>query len=106
VGACGDEQFKWQTHLATALHILERFDEALVAYLKALALNPEYPLVHYNLACLYAQMGRKAHAIEELKEAERAGFKNKEIIRDDPDLANLLGDPEFEALAAEWAGKK
>jgi len=105
VGACGDEQFKWQTHLATALHTLERFDEALVAYLKALALNPEYPLVHYNLACLYAQMGRKAHAIEELKEAERTGFKNKEIIRDDPDLANLLGDPEFEALVAEWAGK-
>jgi hypothetical protein len=50
-------------------------------------------------------MGRKAHAIEELKEAERTGFKNKEIIRDDPDLANLLGDPEFEALVAEWAGK-
>jgi len=106
VRACGDEQFKWQTHLATALHTLERFDEALVAYLKALALNPEYPLVHYNLACLYAQMGRKAHAIEELKEAERAGFKNKEIIRDDPDLASLLGDPEFEALVAEWDKQK
>jgi Flp pilus assembly protein TadD len=105
VSAAGEEQFKWQTHLATALHTLERFDEALVAYLKALALNPEYPLVHYNLACLYAQMGRKAHAIEELKEAERTGFKNKGLIRGDPDLANLLGDPEFEALAAEWAGK-
>jgi Flp pilus assembly protein TadD len=105
VSAAGEEQFKWQTHLATALHTLERFDEALVAYLKALALNPEYPLVHYNLACLYAQMGRKAHAVEELKEAERTGFKNKGIIRGDPDLANLLGDPEFEALAAEWAGK-
>ena len=105
VGAAGEEQFKWQTHLATALHTLERFDEALVAYLKALALNPEYPLVHYNLACLYAQMGRKAHAIEELKESERTGFKNKGLIRGDPDLANLLGDPEFEALAAEWAGK-
>ena len=105
VRAAGDEQFKWQTHLATALHTLERFDEAQVAYLKALALNPEYPLVHYNLACLYAQMGRKAHAVEELKEAERTGFKNKGIIRGDPDLANLLGDPEFEALVAEWAGK-
>jgi len=104
VRAAGDEQFKWQTHLATALHTLERFDEAQVSYLKALALNPEYPLVHYNLACLYAQMGRKAHALEELKEAERTGFKNKELIRGDPDLANLLGDPEFEALATEWAG--
>ena len=106
VGACGDEQFKWQTHLATALHTLERFDEALVAYLKALALNPEYPLVHYNLACLYAQTGRKAHAVEELKEADRTGWRKWKGVREDPDLASLLGDPEFEALAAEWDKKK
>ena len=72
--------------------------EAPRLYEKALALNSRSATVHNMLGTL-------AEAEGNFKEAERAGFKNKEIIRDDPDLANLLGDPEFEALAAEWAGK-
>jgi Flp pilus assembly protein TadD len=103
----GEEQSKWQTHLAAALHSLGRFDESLAAYLKAVAMNPDYPTVHYNLACLYAQMGRKAHALEELKEARRTGFKTgRQTVREDPDFASLLGDPEFEALAADWPKRK
>jgi len=97
----GKELFKWQTHYALALHTLEHFDEALMAYLKALALNPEYSLAHYNLACLYAQTGRKTQALDELREADRCGYDHWDTVQQDPDMANLVGDQEFEFLVDE-----
>jgi tetratricopeptide (TPR) repeat protein len=41
--------------------------EAIAEYQKALALKPEMPEVHYNLALLLADQGRKADAAKELK---------------------------------------
>jgi serine/threonine protein kinase/Flp pilus assembly protein TadD len=51
----------------------------------------------YNLACLSAVEGDRQTALSRLREAVDCGFAGPAIL-DDPDLASLRGDPEFEAL--------
>jgi non-specific serine/threonine protein kinase/serine/threonine-protein kinase len=52
----------------------------------------------YALACLSALAGDRESAIAKLSEAVDCGLSRPEIL-DDPDLASLRNDPEFEALA-------
>ena len=53
----------------------------------------------YNLACLTAIGGRNREALDLLTQAADHGYVN-ERIADDPDLASLHGNPEFEAIVA------
>jgi non-specific serine/threonine protein kinase/serine/threonine-protein kinase len=55
---------------------------------------------YYNLACLAAKTGERDRALDLLRAALDRGFAAG-IIFDDPDLAGLRGDSEFEALVAE-----
>ncbi len=52
----------------------------------------------YNAACVYCQLGRKPEALDVLRRASEAGFKDAQWARRDPDLALLHGDAEFETL--------
>jgi tetratricopeptide (TPR) repeat protein len=45
--------------------------EALAAYERALAIDPDYWVAHRNLGVLYKQMGRFADAVEHFKKATR-----------------------------------
>jgi tetratricopeptide (TPR) repeat protein/tRNA A-37 threonylcarbamoyl transferase component Bud32 len=67
------------------------------------ALGPTHVRVthsYYNLASLMAVQHKREEALVYLREAVDRGFAEA-FIRDDPDLASLRGDPEFEALVAE-----
>jgi len=64
----------------------------------AMVLRPDEATVLYNAACTFANLGRKADAIDALRKAWNAGYKDAEWTRRDPDLAPLHGDPEFERL--------
>ncbi len=64
----------------------------------AMVLRPNEATVLYNAACTFANIGRRAEAIEALQKAWEAGFKDADWTRRDPDLASLHGDPEFERL--------
>jgi len=64
----------------------------------AMVLRPDEATVLYNAACTFANLGRKADAIDALRKAWDAGYKDAEWTRRDPDLAPLHGDPEFERL--------
>jgi len=67
------------------------------------AAGPRHPYVsrgYYNLACLSAKAGERDRALDLLREALDHGFAG-EIIFEDPDLARLRGDSEFEALVSE-----
>jgi tetratricopeptide (TPR) repeat protein len=64
----------------------------------AMVLRPNEATVLYNAACTFAYLGRRAEAIEALRKAWEAGFKDPGWTRRDPDLATLHGDPEFEKL--------
>ena len=73
-------------------------DEAIREGSKALELNPGDPMMLYNAACMYANLGESSRAIEALQQAIDAGYINFGWIRNDPDLISLRVDPAFVAL--------
>jgi tetratricopeptide (TPR) repeat protein len=64
----------------------------------ARALRPNDPSVLYNCACAYCKLKLKREALDTLKKAWEAGFKDVQWARRDPDLALLHGEAEFEKL--------
>ncbi len=64
----------------------------------AMVLRPDEATVLYNAACTFAQLGKRAEAVDALRKAWDAGFKDVDWTRRDPDLASLHGDPDFERL--------
>ena len=75
------------------------YAEAERAYDKAKELKPDDLLLVYNLAALYAQWGRKADAIENLKLAVKVDrVKVTGWLKADPMFEALEGEAEFEAL--------
>ena len=55
----------------------------------------------YNAACAFSAMGRPVEAMDALRKAWEAGFRDPDWARRDPDLAALHGQPEFERLYPE-----
>ena len=49
-------------------------------------------------------MQQKAEAMDAISKAWRAGFRDVDWVRGDPDLAILHGDPEFEKLYPAKSG--
>lgn len=64
----------------------------------ALATRPASPDLLYNIACMYALEGNRKEAIRTLKSSVEHGFKNFDLLKTDPDLEKLRGDPEFKKL--------
>ncbi|HYX22238.1 MAG TPA: protein kinase [Thermoanaerobaculia bacterium] len=75
-----------------------RVDDSVREANLAMVLRPDEATVLYNAACTFSALGKKAEAIDALRKAWDAGFKDADWTRRDPDLAPLHGDPEFERL--------
>jgi tetratricopeptide (TPR) repeat protein len=75
-----------------------RYDDAKREADMAMALRPDDTMVLYNLACVFCLMGNAKDALNSLKKAIGAGYSATAWARQDPDLALLHGDPEFEAM--------
>jgi non-specific serine/threonine protein kinase len=84
--------------LAITFASLDRADEAMREANLAMVLRPNEPTVLYNAACTFCMLTRKAEALQALKKAWDAGFKDAVWARRDPDLAILHDEPEFERL--------
>lgn len=84
--------------LAGNYAILGRFDEAKREADMAMALRPDDAMILYNTACAYCAMDNAKDAMIALKKAWESGYRNAAWTRQDPDLAILHGDPEFERL--------
>jgi non-specific serine/threonine protein kinase len=67
----------------------------------AMLLRPNEATVHYNAACTFCKLGRNSEALEALTKAWKAGFKDADWARRDPDLALLHDLPEFQKLYPE-----
>jgi non-specific serine/threonine protein kinase len=84
--------------LATDYANLDRAEDAMREAQLAMALRANDAMVLYNVACVFGQLGQKPEALEALRKARDAGWKDATWARRDPDLAILHGDPEFDKL--------
>jgi len=82
-----------------------RMDESAALARRATELRPNDPNIHYNVACTYGLMNKKAEALATLKKTIELGYSNWDWIRRDTDLNCLHGDPEFESLLAKGHSK-
>ena len=80
---------------------LSRPDDALRELQLALTLRANEASILYNAACTYCGLRRKPEALDALRKAWEAGFRDSVWARRDPDLVPLHGDPEFDRLYPE-----
>lgn len=80
---------------------MARPDDALRELNLAVTLRANEASILYNAACLYCTLQRKPEALDALRKAWEAGFRDAVWARRDPDLAILHGDPEFDRLYPE-----
>ncbi|HYN16264.1 MAG TPA: protein kinase [Terriglobales bacterium] len=97
------EDARARIHLAGEYAATGRTEDAVRETKLAMTLRPNEATVLYNAACALCQMKRKAEAMDALRKAWEAGFKDPDWARRDPDLELLHGDPEFERLYPEKA---
>ena len=92
------EDARARTILAGDYAFLGRIDDCNREANLAMALRPNDALVAYNIACMYCNLSRKEDGLKTLRKAWEAGFRDSDWARNDPDLALLHADPEFEKL--------
>ena len=84
--------------LAASLSQLGRFDDAKREADIAVALRPDDTMVLYNVACVLCLANKPEDALVALRKSKETGNRSPAWVRNDPDLAILHGDPEFERL--------
>ena len=77
---------------------LNRTEDAVRETSMAMTLRANEASILYNAACVFCLLKKKPEAIEALRKAWEAGFKDPNWARRDPDMALLHGDPEFERM--------
>ena len=82
---------------------LGRPDDAMRELNLAVTLRANEASILYNAACLYCSLDKKPEAMDALRKAWEAGFRDSVWARRDPDLLPLHDDPEFDRLYPEKA---
>ena len=77
---------------------MDRAEDATREMNFAVALRPNDSSVLYNCACIHCKLGNKTDALENLRKAWEAGFKDADWARRDPDLSLIHAEPEFEKI--------
>jgi TolB-like protein/Flp pilus assembly protein TadD len=85
--------------IAGAFSILGETAPALDYAERSLAIDPDDPMLLYNVACTYAQLHKPDDALGCLERAVDKGFGHKEWIEHDPDLTSIRDTPRFRAIA-------
>ncbi len=78
-----------------------REDDAMRESNLAMLLRPNEAMVLYNAACVLCSIHKKPEAMDAISKAWRAGFRDADWARRDPDLALLRDEPEFQKLYPE-----
>ncbi len=89
------EVLHWAAHLELAR---QQQDRAFALLQGALSLGWSDGDLLYDLACVHALKGERQPALDSLKEAIDAGYRNWDWIDQDPDLVSLRADPEYGRL--------
>jgi phospholipase/carboxylesterase len=83
----------------------KRYEDAAIAYIKALRRNPGDSTALYNLACCYGLLGAEIQATDFLRAAWVAGFRDLEHIKRDPDFDKVRESRPFQVLV-DWLEEK
>jgi len=75
-----------------------RHEDAKREATMAMTLRPDDSMILYNSACVFSAMNNGADALIAIRKAWESGYRDATWTRQDPDLAILHGDPEFERL--------
>jgi predicted esterase len=91
-----------QAHFAA-----KEYEKAEEGCREMIAIAPDQPTPHYNLACALSRLGRTTEALEALERAVERGFTDADHMRGDPDLKVLHQAAGFAGIveAAESARK-
>lgn len=63
--------------------------------------NPQYPLLFYNLACCESLAGRRADALEHLRQAIDLSEQLRSYAKEDSDLDAIREEPAFREMIGE-----
>jgi len=85
---------------------LDRVQDAIRELNLAITLRANEASILYNAACTFCLLQKKSEAMDTLRKAWEAGFKDATWARRDPDLGILHGEPEFEKLYPAPTGEK
>jgi serine/threonine protein kinase/Tfp pilus assembly protein PilF len=99
------EDARARTLLSSDYVAVGRIEDAVREANLAVALRPNEATILYNVACIFCAMKKKDEAMESLRKAWNAGFREADWARRDPDLALLHDEPEFNKLYPDPAGK-
>ena len=69
----------------------QEYPKALEMLQKIRKLQPNKPEVCYNIACIYAKQKMTDESIKWLKQSVGKGFHDWDLLKNDPDLANIRG---------------
>jgi hypothetical protein len=87
---------------ACNLTIKGRLQDGLVVDEKLVAVRPDDPTAHYNLACRYALLKQRDKAITALRRAVELGYRDFAFMAEDHDLDSIRKDPRFRKLIKEF----
>ena len=79
-----------------------RHEELLPLDLRLVELRPQDAVVHYNLCCTLARLGRTQDALAALRRAIELGYDDVGHLETDPDLDSLRDLAEYRALLRRW----
>lgn len=82
-------------------HSAMNYPAAVEAAMRLVAVVPDRPIGHYNLACALARMQRIDEAIDALRLAIDCGWRDAVHLSIDPDLASLRSDQRYAAIVAD-----
>ena len=83
---------------ANGLVALGEFEKGLEWARQALELDPNEPMVLYNVACIQSLAGRIEDAIDSLERAVRSGLNQKNWLEHDSNLDALRHHPRYQTL--------
>ncbi|MDO4586158.1 MAG: tetratricopeptide repeat protein [Planctomycetia bacterium] len=81
--------------IASCYKNLGQFDKAALSMKRALELEPNSGIHHFNLACYYSLLGYKYRTLEELSTAVDLDRNIGKLIKSVPDFDSLRNDPDF-----------
>ncbi len=82
-----------------------RLQDGLAVDKQLVAVRPDDPTAHYNLACRYALLEQPDQALGSLRKAVELGYRDFHFMEEDHDLDSIRKDPRFRALVREYRSR-